>query len=146
MARSSMEKNFNRQMQTINSTAEPSPPQSSAGFPIASLALLITTCACLLASADIKRLQEQYLLLSAGGSWWFIILVAAAGLIGGSIGLISIFFSRANWRVRLLAPAAGILAGETGLFILLAPGPIWRTVFAVSILVGAAIVLRLDAD
>src|SRR3954466_6978510 len=108
MARSSMGKKSNRQMHTAKPTAEPSPPQSSAGFPIASLALLITTCACLLASADIKRLQEQYLFLSGGGSWWFIILVAAAGLIGGSIGLISIFFSHANWRVRLLAPAAGM--------------------------------------
>jgi hypothetical protein len=133
-------------MQLTDSTVEPSSPRSTAGFPIASLALLITTCACLLASADIKRLREQYLLLSANGSWWFIILVAAAGLIGGLIGLISIFFSRTSWRVRLFAPPAGILAGETGLFILLAPGPIWRTVFAVSILLGAAIVLRLDAD
>jgi hypothetical protein len=133
-------------MQPAESTTQPSPPQSTAGFPIASLALLITTCACLLASADIKRLHEQYLVLSAGGSWWFIVLVAAAALIGGLIGVISIFFSRTSWRVRLLAPLAGMLAGEVGLLILLAPGPIWRTIFAVSILLGAAIVLRLDAD
>ena len=72
--------------------------------------------------------------------------MAAAGLIGGFVGLISLIFSRTSWRVRLLAPPAGILAGETGLFILMAPGPVWRTIFVVGILLGAAIVFRLDAD
>ena len=129
-----------------DSTAEQSPRRRAAGFPIAALALLITTCACLLASADLKRWHEQYRMLSANGSWWFIILVGVAGLIGGFVGLISLFFSRTSWRVRLLAPPAGILAGETGLFILLAPGPVWRTIFAVAVLLGAAILFRIDAD
>jgi uncharacterized membrane protein HdeD (DUF308 family) len=132
-------------MPRTDSTAEPS-PQPAAGFPIASLALLITTCACLLASADIKRLHEQYQELSANDSWWFIILVGVAGLVGGFVGLIALFFSRTSWRVQMLAPPAGILAGETGLFILLAPGPVWRTTFAVCILLAAAILFRLDAD
>ena len=133
-------------MSVTESNTVPLPQRSTAGFPIASLALLITTCACLLVSADIKRWHEQYRALSADGSWWFILLVGVAGLIGGCVGLISLFFSRTSWRVRLLAPPAGILAGETGLFILLAPGPVWRTVFAVGILLGAAILFRLDAD
>jgi hypothetical protein len=133
-------------MPITDSNAEPSPPRRTAGFPIASLALLVTVCACLLASADIKRWHEQYQTLSADGSWSLMILVGAAGLIGGFVGLISLFFSRTSWRVRLLDPLAGILAGETGLFILLAPGPVWRTIFAVGILLGAAIVFRLDAD
>jgi hypothetical protein len=99
-----------------------------------------------LASTDITRWHEQYRTLSADGSWWFVILVGAAGLIGGFIGLIGLIFSRTNWQVRLLAPLAGILAGETGLFIMLAPGPIWRTIFAVGILLGASVLCRLDAD
>jgi hypothetical protein len=133
-------------MPLTDSNAETSSQRAASGFPIASLALLITTCACLLASADIKRWHEQYQALSANGSWWLIILVVAAGLIGGFVGLISLIFSRTSWRVRLLAPPAGILAGETGLFILMAPGPVWRTIFAIGILLGAAIVFRLDAD
>jgi hypothetical protein len=133
-------------MRLADSTSEPLPQRSAAGFPIASLALVITTCACLLASADIKRWHELYRALSADGSWWFVILASAAGLVGGLIGLISLTFSCTNWRVRLLAPVAGILAGETGLFILLAPGPVWRTVFAVIILLGASVLCRLGAD
>ena len=133
-------------MPLTDSTADAPPQRSTAGFPIASLALLITTCACLLASANMKRWHEQYLELSANGSWWFVILVATAGLIGGFVGLVCLFFSRTSWRVRLLAPPAGVLAGEVGLFILLAPGPVWRTILAVGILLGAAIIFRLDAD
>src|SRR3954468_4620121 len=133
-------------MRRSDSIDEPSPQQPAAGFPIAALALLITTCACLLVSADIKRLHEQYVAISAIDSWLFIILVGVAGLIGGLVGLIALFFSRTSWRVRLLAPPAGILAGETGLFILLAPGPVWRTIFAVTVLLTAAILFRLDAD
>jgi uncharacterized membrane protein HdeD (DUF308 family) len=93
-----------------------------------------------------KRWHEQYRALSADGSWSLVILVGAAGLIGGCVGLISLFIARTSWRIRLLAPPAGILAGETGLFILLAPGPVWRTILAVSILLSAAILFRLDAD
>ncbi len=133
-------------MSANDSTAKPSPRRTAAGFPIASLALLITTCACLLASADIKRWHEQARELSANGSWLFVILIGTAGLIGGIIGLISLFFSRSKSRLRLLLPGAGMLAGEIGLFILMAPGPIWRTIFVVGILLGAAILLRLDAD
>jgi hypothetical protein len=133
-------------MSPTDSNAKPAAQRIASGFPIASLALVITTCACLLASADIKRLQEQYRELSANGSWWFIILVGAAGLIGGVVGFVSLFISRTSWRVRLFALPAGIVAGETGLVILLAPGPIWRTMFAIVILLGAAILFRLDAD
>ena len=45
-------------MGIVDSTAEPPPQRSAARFPFASLALMITTCACLLASADIKRWQN----------------------------------------------------------------------------------------
>ena len=122
------------------------PKKSSAGFPLAALALLITAFACLFASIDLKRWHEQYQALSANKSWTFVILVAVAGTIGGLVGLLSLFVSRGSWRVRLLAPLAGILAGETALFLLLAPGPVWRTIFAIGVLLAAAIVFRLDAD
>jgi hypothetical protein len=53
---------------------------------------------------------------------------------------------RSSWRARLFAPLIGILAGEVGVPILVAPGAMWRTIFAISILLIAAIVFRLDAD
>lgn len=122
------------------------PRKSSAGFPLAALALLITAFACLFASIDLKRWNEQYQALSANDSWLFVILVAVAGTIGGIIGLLGLFASRSTWRVRLLAPLAGILAGETALFLLMAPGPVWRTIFATAILLVTAIIFRLDSD
>ena len=40
----------------------------------------------------------------------------------------------------------GLFAGEIGVLILLAPGPIWRTTFAVGVLLGAAVLFRLGAE
>jgi hypothetical protein len=133
-------------MSTSDPSLRSSPRTPTAGFPIAALVLLITTCACLLVSADIHRLREQYEALSANGSWCFVTLTGTAALIGGLVGVVTLLRSRASWRIRLLAIPAGILAAETALLILLAPGPVWRTIFAVTVLLGAAILFRLDAD
>src|SRR6476620_8709087 len=133
-------------MSAENSIEPSATERSQSGFPIASLALLITVFACLLVCADIARWHEQYLVLTANGSWWLAILVVVAGFIGALIGLIRAFVSRARWRMRLLAPIGGMLAGEAALFVLIAPGPVWRTIFAICVLLGAAVLFRIDAD
>ena len=101
---------------------------------------------CLLGSADIRRWVELYHELNAPGSWWFVGLAIGAGIIGGAIGLVAMFLSRSGWWMRLLALPAGILAGQIGLFMLLATGPIWRSLFAIGVMLVAALIFRLDAD
>jgi hypothetical protein len=68
------------------------------------------------------------------------------GLFGGLIGLAHVFFSPAAGRARWIAPFAGILAGQLGVLILVAPGPMWRTLFAITVLLGTTILLRLGAE
>src|SRR5262245_26045042 len=114
-----------------NSSLEPSSHRPTARFSVASLALLIAVFSCLLLSTDFSRWRERYHALIADGVWVVVVLALVAGIAGGLIGLVSAFSSRLSWRIRVLAPIAGALAGETALFILLAPGPLWRTIFAV---------------
>ena len=133
-------------MSIDETTREPIAQRSQGGFPIASLGLLITVFACLLVCADTARWHEQYRLLTASGPWWLAILVATAAIVGGIIGFVRAIVSRSGWRMRVMAPIAGILAGEVALFVLLAPGPVWRTIFAIAVLIGASVLFRLDAD
>jgi hypothetical protein len=85
-------------------------------------------------------------MLTASGPWWLALLIAVAGILGGIIGLVRALISRASWRMWVLAPLGGIVAGEVALFVLLAPGPVWRTIFATAVLIGASVLFRLDAD
>jgi hypothetical protein len=119
---------------------------NTGNFPLASLALLITGFAALLACADVQRWREQYAWLSEDWPWRLVALFGGAAIFGGLVGAGFMFKSKMRWRARLLAPVAGILAGEIGALILVAPGPIWRTIFAVVVLLGTAVVFRLGAE
>jgi drug/metabolite transporter (DMT)-like permease len=119
---------------------------SSGNFPLASLALLITGFAALLACADVQRWRQQYSWLSEDWPWRLVGLFGGAAIFGGLIGAGFMFKSKKRWPIRLLAPVSGILAGEIGVLILVAPGPIWRTIFAVVVLLGTAVVFRLGAE
>jgi hypothetical protein len=115
------------------------------GFPLASLALLITVFAALLVCADVDRWNEQYAWMTEK-PWRAFAIFGGAALVGALIGVIFMFVTTLRWRARLLAPLAGIFAGELGVLILVAPGPIWRTIFAVGVLISTAIVFRLGAE
>jgi hypothetical protein len=117
-----------------------------ASFPLASLALLITGCAAFLACADVNRLREQHGWLSQDWPWRVVGLFGGAALFGAIIGSAFMFKSKARWRTRLLSPVVGVVAGQIGLLILVAPGPIWRTVFAVVVLLVTAILFRIGAE
>jgi hypothetical protein len=69
-----------------------------------------------------------------------------AALFGGFVGMMFMFKAKMSWKSRMLAPIAGILAGEIGALILVAPGPIWRTTFAVLVLLLTAVIFRLGAE
>ena len=114
-------------------------------FPLASLALLITCFAALLACTDLDRWREQYVWLSQDWPWRMVALFGGAAIFGGIVGTCFMFTSKVRWRTRLLAPVAGILAAEIGTLILVAPGPLWRTIFVVMVLISTAILFRLDA-
>ena len=131
----------------MNISAEEPPLQRpKAGFPLASLALLVTVLACLLASADIDRWHKQYAWFAENGPWRLVAIFGAAGVFGGFVGFVYMFGGHVGWRARKTAPLTGILAGATGVLILLAPGAMWRTILAVSILLTTVVLLRLDAD
>jgi hypothetical protein len=114
-------------------------------FPFASLALLITVIASLLVCVDIERWRVQYAWMT-DKPWRALAIIGGAALFGGLIGATFMFFSNLSWRARLLAPIAGILAAEIGVLILVAPGPIWRSIFAVGVLLCTAILFRLGAE
>jgi hypothetical protein len=121
-------------------------PRSRGSFPLASLALLVTVLGAALACTDLDRLQQQYVWLKVSWPWRLVWLLGAAGIFGGIIGVAQLFLSGAQGRARWVAPLAGVLAGQVGVLILLAPGPMWRTLFAIGVLLTATILFRLGAE
>jgi hypothetical protein len=117
-----------------------------AGFPLASLVLLVTVLASLLACADVDRWREQYSWLADDWPWRLVALFGGAGLMGGLIGCAYLFVGGVSWRTRLLAPIAGIVAAQIGVLILVAPGSIWTTIFAVGVLLACTVIVRLGAE
>ena len=115
-------------------------------FPFASLALLVTVLAAALACTDLDRLQVQYAWLSVSWPWRLVALLGSAGVFGGLIGVGQMLLSGARGRARWVAPLAGMLAGQVGVVLLLAPGPMWRTLFAIGVLLAATILFRLGAE
>ena len=85
-------------------------------------------------------------MLTAKGPLPAVFTLSSGALFGSFVGLIYLIAGRANWRARLRAPFAGLLAGLIGILLLLAPGPIWRTTFAVGVLLVASVVCRLGAE
>jgi hypothetical protein len=130
----------------MNEISQPVAQRARSSFPLASLALLITVFAAALACTDVDRWRQQYTWLSQDWPWRLVALLGGVGLFGGVIGVFHMFFSAARGRARWIAPLAGILAGQVGVLILVAPGPIWRTLFAIAVLLGTTIVLRLGAE
>jgi hypothetical protein len=121
-------------------------PRSRGSFPLASLALLVTVLAAALACTDLDRLQQQYEWLKVWWPWRLVLLLGGAGIFGAIIGVAQLFFSGVRGRARWVAPLAGVLAGQVGVLILLAPGPMWRTLFAIGVLLAATVVFRLGAE
>ena len=123
-----------------------STPRAQAGYPLASLALLATVFAATLACTDLDRWSEQYTWLSLNWPWRLVALLGGAGLFGGLVGVAQLLFSGARGKARWIAPLAGVLAGQVGALLLVAPGPIWRTLCAVTVLLAATIVFRIGAE
>jgi len=120
--------------------------RAKTGYPLASLALLITALACLLSCVDVDQLRAQLAWVAENGISEAVPFVAFAGIFGGIVGIVYLFASGFSWRKCLVAPLAGVLAGELGLMILVAPGPMWRTIFAIGILLVSAVIFRLGAE
>lgn len=120
--------------------------RSRGSFPLASLALMVTVFAAALACTDLGRWDQQVAWLQENWPWRLAALAGGVGLFGGLVGVVHLVFSGSRGRARWLAPLAGVLAGELGALILVAPGPLWRTLFAIAVLLGTTILLRLGAE
>jgi hypothetical protein len=108
--------------------------------------LLATVFAAALACTDLDRWHEQYAWLSLDWPWRLVALSGGAGVFGALVGVAQLFFSGARGKARWVAPLAGVIAGQVGALILVAPGPIWRTLFAVTVLLAATIAFRIGAE
>jgi hypothetical protein len=116
------------------------------GFPLASIALLTTVLAGLLACVDVERLHHQLAWLHAGGPWRIALFVGGAAVFGAIIAITILFATGFRWRLFFIATLVGIVAGQLGLLLLMAPAPIWRAIFAVGVLVISAVVFRAGAE
>lgn len=115
-------------------------------FPLASLALIVTVFAAALACTDLGRWDQQVAWVKENWPWRIAAIFGGVAMFGGMIGVVHLVFLPTHGRVRWVAPLAGILAGELGALILIAPGPLWRTLFAIIVLLGTTILLRLGAE
>jgi hypothetical protein len=110
------------------------------------LALLVTAVAVLLVSLDLERCYSQLARLTEREPGYLIGLVASATIIGGLVGIVRLFVDGFSWRRLLLAPLGGCLAGLVAVLIIVSPGPFWRTVLAVGLLLVTTNLLRLEAE
>jgi len=116
------------------------------GFSLSSLGLLVTVFAASFACLDLARWNQHYAWLSQNWPWRLVALFGVSGLLGALVGVLHWFFLAPSGRARWIAPIAGTVAGQFGAVILVAPGPIWRTLFAIGVLLVAAVLLRAGAD
>lgn len=116
------------------------------GFSLAAMAMLVTTFMALFAASDIPRLRQQYAELTGNDYWQFIGLFVGAAIVGAAIGVLHLFVHGFSWRMLWFAPLSGALAAEVGMLILIAPGPLWRSLLAAGLLIGTTNLLRLGAD
>ena len=142
-----------------NSTNRESTVFTSGGFSLASLALLIAVVATMLASADAELWKKQYAWLSvqqpvAPLAWiWIFVSVPPAILLFGGGAIFGALVGLVHWcldgfrrRTLLVAPLSGVVAGCIGMLILVAPGPFWRLLVALVVLLMATNLLRLGAE
>lgn len=115
-------------------------------FSLSSLVLFVTILACQLVCFDIERFRQQYAIVADKGHGAVVMLFGGAAMIGGVMGVACQFRRLRNWRTWLFAPLAGAIAGEASLLILMAPTELWRTVFAISVLLVTATLMQLSAD
>ena len=113
---------------------------------MASLTLLVTVVAVLLVSLDLDQCYAQVARLLERDPWFLAGLFGAAAIVGGLVGIARLFIDGFSWRRLLLAPLSGCLAGMVGVLILVSPGPFWRTVLAVGLLLVTTNLLRLGAE
>jgi hypothetical protein len=129
-----------------NSDASNSPTRVTGGFSLATLALLVTVCAVILTSVDIHRCQEQLSKFWETDQGFVVVVFALAGLVGGLIGFFRVIIDDFTWPMLFAAMVGGTLAGLAAVLILVAPGPLWRSLLAIGLLLATTNILRLGSE
>ena len=123
-----------------------STPVTHRGFSLASLATLTTVVATLLASTDPQRWQAHYAWLTDQGPWAVLLFFGGAAVVGLLIGLVHWVVNGFRWRTLLIATTSGALAACIAALILVAPGPFWRSLVCIVVLIMTTNLLRLGAE
>jgi hypothetical protein len=128
------------------SNATPSNVRIRGGFSLASLALFVTACAVFLTAIDVERCRRQLGQMWVNDSGMVVTMFVAAAIVGGVVGLARLLVSGFSWRMLVFAPLTGGLVGAAAVLILIAPGPLWRSLVAVGLLLATTNFLRLGAE
>ena len=129
-----------------DSTKSQAAVRKGGGFSLASLALLVTACAVFLTAIDVDRCRQQLSRMWSTDSSFVIGIFFAAAIVGGLIGFFRLFFAPFNLRLLLFAPLAGCLVGVVAILVLIAPGPLWRSILAILLLLATVNTLRLGSE
>ena len=122
-----------------DSTKSQAAVRKGGGFSLASLALLVTACAVFLTAIDVDRCRQQLSRMWSTDSSFVIGIFIAAAIVGGLIGFFRLFFAPFNLRLLLFAPLVAIL-------VLIAPGPLWRSILAILLLLATVNIFRLGSE
>jgi hypothetical protein len=121
-----------------------SAPRSS--YSLASLALMVTVLAMVLASVNFGQCLLQITKLVQERSWALVILFVGAAIVGAVVGFAHMLFHGFSWRALLVSLVSGTFAGGLGAMLLIAPGSIRQSLIAVAVILGTTLAFRLGVE
>jgi hypothetical protein len=121
-----------------------SPSRNS--YSLASLALLVTVIAMVLASLNFDRCLQQITKLIQERSSALVVLFVCAAIVGAVVGFAQMLFHGFSWRALLVSLVSGGLAGGLGAMLLVAPGSIGQSLIAVAVILGTTLAFRLGVE
>jgi hypothetical protein len=129
---------------------DPIKPRGSAAsrssYSLASLALMVTVLAMVLASVNFDHCLQQITKLVQERSWALVVLFVCAAIVGAFVGFAQMLFHGFSWRALLVSLVSGVLAGGLGAMLLIAPGSIPQSLIAVAVILGTTLAFRLGVE
>jgi hypothetical protein len=121
-------------------------PAHRSSYSLASLALMVTVLAMVLASVNFGQCLQQITKLFQERPLVLAILFASSAIIGAVVGFTHLLFHGFSWRALLVSLVSGALAGGLGAMLTLAPGSIQTSLIAVAVILGTTLAFRLGVE